>query len=615
MQMVTPLARQEQIPFARFLHVRNAYGPTFSTDGRTVAFISDLTGIPQAWSVAVAGGWPERLTFSEDRVGLVSYQPGSDRLLLAWDRGGDEKHRLEMLERDGSLTPLTQAPDAMHPFGGWSADGRYISYAANERSGGDLDLVVQDVATGEARMVQQATGLRRPGPFSPDGHSVLAVEQRGSFDEDVQQVDLTTGTVRSLAPHSGKARFLSPQWSRDGKTVYVLTDLDDDFLRLCALDVETLQRRPLDDGGADVNTFAPAPDGRSLAYVRNLDGYSQLVILDVTTGKLRSLPDLPTGVICRDAVPAWLDEPTWSPDSRLLAFSLTGPRQTQNIWLLDIQAGALRQLTFATQAGLAPERLAEPARVQYPSFDGRQIPAFLYAPAGAQPDGTHAAVVQIHGGPESQARPGFDPVVQYLVLRGYVVLVPNVRGSTGYGKAYSHLDDVEKRLDSVADADHAARWLAQAGWADGKRIACYGGSYGGFMVLSCLTEYPETWAAGVEFYGIANFISFFQHTASWRRAHRAAEYGNPERDSALLERLSPIHRVGSIRAPLFVFHGANDVRVPIEETEQIVAALRSRAVPVEYLRVEDEGHSISRLSNRLALYPAVANFLDRYLLG
>ena len=609
-----PISERE-IPFARFLHARNAYGPTFSADGRTVAFITDLTGIPQAWSVPVAGGWPERLTFSEDRIGLVSYQPGGERLLLAWDRGGDEKHRLEMLEPDGSLTPLTLAPDAMHFFGGWSADGHRLSIAANERSGRDFDLVVQDVTTGEARTVLQGSGLRRTGPVSPDGRSLLSVEMRGSFDEDLQQVDLATGAVRSLAPHGEKARFLSPQWSRDGKTVYVLTDLGDDFLRLCAVDRESLQHRSLDEGGADVNCFALAPDGRLLAYVRNVDGYSQLRILDLTSGQPLALPELPTGVICRDAVPAWLDDPTWSPDSRLLAFSLNGPRRTQNIWLLDVEDGMLRQLTFATQAGLAPARLAEPTLVQYPTFDGRQIPAFLYAPLGAQPDGSHAAVVQIHGGPESQARPGFDPVVQYLVMRGYVVLVPNVRGSTGYGKAYSHLDDVEKRLDSVADADYAARWLAQSGWADGKRIACYGGSYGGFMVLSCLTEYPETWAAGVEFYGIANFLSFFQHTAAWRRAYRAGEYGSPERDRALLERLSPIHRVDKIRAPLFVFHGANDVRVPIEETEQIVAALQARGVPVDYLRVEDEGHSISRLSNRLALYPAVATFLDRYLKG
>ncbi|HEY8742664.1 MAG TPA: S9 family peptidase, partial [Chloroflexota bacterium] len=546
-------------------------------------------------------------------VGLVTYQPGGERLLFAWDQGGDEKHRLAILQPNGTVTPLTQAPAAMHPFGGWSSDGRLISYAANERNSGDLDLIVQDVETGEARTVLQGTGLRRPGPISPDGRHILAVAQRGSFDEDVQQVDLDTGKDRSLAPHDGQARFLAPQWSNDGQTVYVLTDLDDDFLRLVALDSDTPQRRTLDEGGADVNTFALTPNGRWLAYVRNVDGYSRLAILDLSTGQPLELPELPAGVICRDAVPAWHDELTWSADSRLLAFSLIGPRLTQNIWLLDVEGYTLRQLTFATQAGLDPELLAKPTLIHYPTFDGRQIPAYLYAPIGTQPDDTRAAVVQIHGGPESQARPMFDPVVQYLVLRGYVVLVPNVRGSTGYGKSYSHLDDVEKRLDSVADADYAARWLAWSGWADRKRIACFGGSYGGFMVLSCLTEFPDTWAAGVEFYGIANFLSFFEHTAPWRRAHRASEYGSPEHARALLERLSPIHRVDRIRAPLFAFHGANDVRVPIGETEQIVAALRTAGVPVEYLRVEDEGHSISRLSNRLALYPAVAAFLDRHL--
>ncbi len=172
---------------------------------------------------------------------------------------------------------------------------------------------------------------------------------------------------------------------------------------------------------------------------------------------------------------------------------------------------------------------------------------------------------------------------------------------------------MEKRLDSVADADAAAEWLARTGWADGRRIACMGGSYGGFMVLSCLTEYPARWAAGVDLYGVANFLTFFEHTAPWRRAHRAAEYGSPERDRALLERISPIHRVDRIRAPLYVFHGANDPRVPIEETEQIVGALHTRGVPVEYFRSEDEGHGITRLTNRLAVYPAIAAFLDKHL--
>jgi len=603
----------DAIGYDRFLHVRSAYGPTFSTDGRRVIFLSDLTGLPQAWSVPVEGGWPERLTFSDDRVGLVSAQPGGDRLLVAWDRGGDEKHRLALLEPDGALTPLTTDAGAMHPFGGWSPDGRQIVYAANERSRRDLDLVVQNVDTGAARTILVGDGLRVPGPIAPDGRGVLSVVQHGSMDEDLQFVALDTGEATLLTPHEGRARYGRPQWSPDGRTIYLLSDEDDDFERLWALDMASGAHRVIDPGGADVNQHAISPDGRLIAYVRNQGGYSHLVLQEVASGRPLPLPPLPAGVICRDAVPAWRDTLTWSPDGALLAFSLITPRQTQNIWVLEVAAGTVRQLTFATQAGIAPERLADPVTIHYPTFDGREIPAFLYVPSGAAPDGRRAAVVQIHGGPESQVRPAFDPTVQYLVQHGYVVLTPNVRGSTGYGRTYSHLDDVERRLDSVADAEHAARWLAASGWADAGKIACFGQSYGGFMVLSCLTEYPDAWAAGVEFYGIANFLTFFERTAPWRRAHRATEYGSPERDRALLERLSPIHRVDRIKAPLYVFHGANDVRVPIEETEQIVAALQSRGVPVEYFRAEDEGHSISRLANRLALFPAMAAFLDRYL--
>jgi dipeptidyl aminopeptidase/acylaminoacyl peptidase len=247
--------------------------------------------------------------------------------------------------------------------------------------------------------------------------------------------------------------------------------------------------------------------------------------------------------------------------------------------------------------------------VRYPTFDGREVPALFYELENG-PDDT-PVVVNVHGGPESQSRPAFAPVTQYLLHRGYAVFFPNVRGSTGYGKTYTHLDDVRLRMDSVKDLAHAAYWLRERGH---DRVAVMGGSYGGFMVLAALTEYPELWSAGVDIVGIANLVTFLENTGSYRRALREPEYGSLERDREFLESISPLHKAGNIRAPLMVIHGKNDPRVPVGEAEQIVERGRENGGRVEYLLYEDEGHGLAKLKNRLDAYPKIAAFLDEHLL-
>jgi len=283
-----------------------------------------------------------------------------------------------------------------------------------------------------------------------------------------------------------------------------------------------------------------------------------------------------------------------------------------DVWVWDLPQEKLWQATRSSLGGIAPESFVEPALVHYPTFDEREIPAFLFLPRD-KPARDLPVVINVHGGPEGQARPIFNPVNQYLAAQGYAVLAPNVRGSSGYGYTYMSLDDVRKRMDSVADLRHAALWLRASGIANPQRIVVMGGSYGGFMVLSAITTYPDLWAAAVDIVGIANFVTFLENTHPWRRKLRESEYGSLENDREFLEGISPIRRVNEITAPLFVIHGANDPRVPIGEAEQIVAALRQRQVPVEYLRFEDEGHGLIKRANRLVAYPAIARFLDEHL--
>lgn len=599
--------------YERFLNARRCYGPSFSPDGTRIAFIADLAGVPQAWTIPAGGGWPEQMTFTSDRVGLVAFSPRSERAIVGTDVGGDENVQLWLLDGDGAaMRPLTENLAAMHEFGGWSPDGRFVAYTSNERDRASFDVIVRSVETGEARTVLKTDGHFAVECWSPDGRRLIVGRYDSSFDNDLFEVDLDSGESRLLTAHDGNVRYLQPTYRRDGKALYLLTDFDRDYLALHELDLGSGSWQTAYEDDWDIESYSVSPDGRLVATVTNLEGYSDLVILELATGSQRKV-EIPRGVVARSFVGNWRDGLVWSADGRRLCFSLTTPRTTQNVWVADPVDGAAWPVTHATIGAIPTEAMVEPEVVHYPTFDQRSIPAFLYRPTGATTDGEAPAVVYIHGGPESQSRPAFDATIQYLAQRGYVVFVPNVRGSTGYGKAYSHLDDVERRMDAVADARAGAEWLVQRGHARRDRIAVMGGSYGGFMVLASLATYPEIWAAGVDLYGVANFVTFFQNTHPFRRKHRAAEYGSLEEHRDVLERISPTTHLHRVTAPLFVAHGENDVRVPILETEQVVTTLRTRGIPVDFVRLPNEGHGIVRLENKLKVYPAIAAFLDRYV--
>ncbi|HEY3109824.1 MAG TPA: S9 family peptidase [Chloroflexota bacterium] len=610
---MTDLATRLEFDYARFVNVRRAYGPAFLGGGDRIGFLSDLLGVPQVFSVYPIGGWPEQLTFTQERIGALHPSPTGDEMIVATDVGGDERIQLHLVSAHGeTMRPLTEDLEAMHLFGGWSPDGQSFAFAANRRDRSRFDVYVQALSGGPARLLYESTGQCEVAAWSPDRRALLVSLVESSADNTLVEVALADGAARELTPHQGAARFERPLYGPRGAAIYLLTDRDADCLVVARLDRASLGLETILDLGWDVEDIALSPDSGRLAYHVNVDGYSELYLRDLKSRQARPIR-LPAGVVSRGFVGNWNDHLAWSPSGRQLAFSFTTARETQNVWVADADSGRASRLTHATQAGIPSDELVDAKLVRYPTFDRREIPAFLYAPRGARPNGSRPAIVLIHGGPASQIRPAFDPTIQYFVHRGYAVLTPNVRGSTGYGKAYMALDDVERRMDSVADATAAAEWLVAAGWARADAIAAMGQSYGGFMVLACLCTEPSTWAAGVDIYGIASFVSFMENTHPMRRRHRAVEYGSLERDRELLERISPLNQVDRIRAPLLAVHGERDMRVPITETEQIVAALTARGVPVELIRLPDEGHGLVRLANRLRVYPAIADFLDRHL--
>ena len=584
--------------FARYLKVRGAWGASWSPDGQGVSFLTEITGVPQVWEVASrAPSWPEQLTFHEERVSDARYSPTENRHLFGMDAGGNERSQLFLLE-DGGVTDLTNAPDAIHYPGGFSPDGRRIAYTATRRNGTDFDVFVQELPDGEPETVWEASGYHTVADWVPDGRALIVSRHHSNVNNDLYRLNLETGEATLLTGHEGDARFSSANVTPDGGKLYLATDRDGEFLRLARLDLATLEMEYLTPDDRDVEGVELSRDGRYLVASRNVDGYSDVLLFN---GRGRRMPDprIPEGIVGGFE---------FSPDSGRLAFTLTAPERNPDVWVVDLPDGDARRLTRSSTAGIPPRSFRGPRVVRYTSFDGRKIPALFYEP-GAE---GAPVIVNVHGGPESQSRPAFAPVTQYLIGRGYAVFFPNVRGSTGYGKAYTHLDDVGLRMDSVEDLAHAAHWLRERGH---RRIAVMGGSYGGFMVLAALTEYPELWSAGVDIVGIANLVTFLENTGSYRRGLREPEYGSLENDRALLESMSPIHKAGEITAPLMVIHGKNDPRVPVGEAEQIVERVKENGGAVEYLLYEDEGHGLAKLKNRLDAYPKIATFLDEHLNG
>lgn len=589
----------------QFLNIKTASGPSWSPDGREIAFLSNITGTTQVWTVPSEGGWPKQITFFDDRVMDVKYAPNDGHLLVHKDVGGNERSQLYVISDEGAkITPVSPCEEAIH-IGVWSVDGDQIAFSSNRRNPAYFDLYQASASgQGEAEMLLRHDGTNWVQAFSRDGRYLLFRRHPVSMANGLHMLDLSDRSVRALTPDDDGARYLSAQWSADGKGLFVLTDRDRDYLSLAFLKLEDTSLTWLYTPDWDVEEASLSPDGRSLAITVNVGGRSELYLHDVASGS-QSRIDVPQGVI------GGLD---WAPESNALAFSLDGADRPCDVWVYQRFTNELKQLTDAPKGGIPGAALASCEEVKYKSFDDLEIPGWLYLPHGAKKGDDLPVIVWVHGGPESQSRASFNGVLQYFVNRGYAVYLPNVRGSTGYGKAYSHLDDVRRRMDSVADLAACVPFLESTGYIDPGKIVVMGGSYGGFMTLAAITHYPDLWAAAVNIVGIANFETFLENTGAYRRKLRESEYGTLENDRDFFREISPIWHVDKIKVPLFVIHGANDPRVPVGEARQIVEAVRSNGGIVEYLEFPDEGHGLVKLENRMKAYPKIADFLDRYVL-
>jgi dipeptidyl aminopeptidase/acylaminoacyl peptidase len=597
-------------PFEQFFAYRRFLpAVAFDPSGEHVLFSSNISGQFNLWRVPVEGGWPDQLTAFTDRtVRAVAVNPADGTIVFGADRDGDEFHQLFEIPRSGGWPrQLTDAPQVQHFVGegSWSPDGTRLAYAANARVPTDMEIWVRDARTGDTRSVFGEGMYAFPGSWSPDGKKLTAIEVRSNSDLSIHLVDMDSGESRELTPHTEETQFVPGPWRADGGGFWMFTDAGREFTGIAFYDLASDSWEWVETPDHDVNEGAASADGRIIAWIENVDGWARVRVRDVETGGDLPDPELPQGATF--VLGSGL---TVSADGARLALIWDQPLRPQEIYVVDTATGAARPVTESRLAGLRSDGLAAPELISYESFDGRQIPAWLYRP---QREGRVPVALWIHGGPEAQERPAYRGLFQFLLSRGIGVLATNIRGSTGYGKTYQKLVYRDWGGGDLEDWRHAAEWLRAQDWVDRDRMAVIGGSYGGFATLTCVTRLPEYWAVGVDIFGPSNLVTFARAVPpTWKR-FIAALVGDPDTDEELLLERSPLTYIEDIRAPLLVIQGAKDPRVVQAESDQLVERLRELGREVSYEIFEDEGHGFTRFTNEIRAYRLAAEWLERHL--
>jgi len=600
-------------PLEQFMAYRRfSAGLAFTPDGEHVLFVTNLSGQFNLWRVPAEGGWPDQLSaFTDDTVRLMGVSSRDGTIAFCADHDGDEFHQIYLLEPGGGWPEkITDAPDVQHYVGGasFSPDGTRLAFAANARTPTDMEVWIRDLDTCEIQPVFGEGKYSFPAGWSPDGTKLIALDFRNNSDATLHLIDLESGETPEVTPHEEDGLYLPGPWAADGSGFYLLSDEGREFRGLAFYDVNTGSWDWVETPEADIEEVGVSRDGRVLAWLVNENGWDMLKLRDLQTGRDLPDPDLPRGA--RPHLTGFQPPIAVSADGARVAVILSGPRRPGEVWVVDTETGESHAVTESRIGGLREDDLVDVELISYPSFDGRQIPAWLYRP---EADGKVPVVLAIHGGPEAQERALYNPLYQYLLSRGIAVLATNIRGSTGYGKSYQRLIQRDWGGGDLKDWDHAVKWLHEQDWVDPDRIGVWGGSYGGFAVLTCVTRLPDYWAAAVDIFGPSNLISFAKAVPpTWRRMMKRF-VGDPEEDADLLRERSPMTYIENATTPMLVIQGAKDPRVVQAESDQLVEKLRSLGREVEYIVLHDEGHGFTKRQNELKAHGASAAWLERHL--
>ena len=567
---------------------------------------------PQLHLVKMPGGARRQLTFLDERASGGSFRPGDpNTILFARDAGGNEMYQVHRYDlATGQITLLTDGK-SRNTGATWSRDGKLFAYSSTRRNGRDTDIwAMNPMDPASARMLLQVEGGGWfATDFSRDASKILVINYTSANESDLYLVDTASGERRRLTPEGGtRVAYSSAKFSADDREIYFTSDAGGEFHQLRRMRLSDLSQQAITNEKWDVAGFDLSHDRTRVAYTTNENGASVLKLAELPTGKFVASPRLPLGVI---------SGVEWHPTGRLVGFTLSHAKSPSDAYAWDVTSGKIERWTESETGGLDPERNAEPQLITTKSFDGTEISAFVYRPDPRRFPGKRPVIVAIHGGPEGQSKAGFLGRNNYWINElGIAMVYPNVRGSEGFGKTFLAMDNAFKREDSVRDIGAILDWVARDRMLDESRIAVYGGSYGGYMVLASMIHFADRLKAGIDVVGISSFLTFLQNTSGYRRDLRRVEYGD-ERDPKMrahLEAISPLTNAAKIRDPLFVIMGFNDPRVPYTEGEQIVKTVRAGGAPVWYLMARDEGHGFAKRQNQDFQFAAMTMFWQRHLM-
>jgi dipeptidyl aminopeptidase/acylaminoacyl peptidase len=597
----------------RYSEFRTAALVDWAPSQREILIATRFGDVPQIHRVATPGGARQQLTFFPDRVTQALFNPANGgEMLFRKDEGGGEFYQLYLDDlRSGAITLLTKGGRTRNTGPAWSRDGKLIAFASTARDGQNADIWIEDPHNpASARILMQTNEPGwQIGDWSADGKQMLLTLEKSAVVAEVYVLDVASGQKRKLGPDSPEAGWFNPKFANNGPGVYAISNAGSDTTQVVYVDPGSQKATALrPDLKWDVDDLAVSRDGRYVAFLANEDGFGRLHVWDTVARKEAALPAVPEGV---------LDGLRWRDAGHEIGFSVSSAHSPGDVYSVDLDDARVSRWTYSETGGLDASAFSSAQLIHWKSFDGRNISGFLYG-AATRFTGPRPVIVNIHGGPEGQSRPGYLGAANYYMSDlGIVTIYPNVRGSTGYGKAYLNLDNGMKREDSVKDIGALLDWIKTQPGLDSSRIMVTGGSYGGYMTLAVMTHYSDRVRCAVEQVGISNFRTFLEHTEAYRRDLRRVEYGD-ERDPKMrdfFETISPLNNAAKITKPMFVVAGRNDPRVPWTEGQQMTEALRKNNVPVWWLVAEDEGHGFAKKKNRDYLAAATAEFVEQYLVG